>query len=320
MESIQCPFCPQQLFLPSEQIHQSVQCPACGRTFTAAPGVDERMTSAAPGAAPFGGPTPYAPQFAGVTPTAGSADDWDKVRLGVSLVYYGIVLVLLALLTAFVGGFVAALSGAEPIIWLVAGLVVVAAFAQVVLQIVGKVLCLRAPPDHGAHGLAVASLILAAGGFALTCSGAITTIAADGAVGAVGAFGGRNALQRTNTFGSWMSNLGQAADVIGTVVFVFFLRAAARCIGDEQLAASARQLLLLGGLALVVLLLMFFILLAGAGSPGDNIMVLIGSCAAAVVGLAAFLKYVGLLSRCRDELALHVRRTLRAARATSHDS
>jgi len=315
METIHCPFCPQQLALPPGQIPQSVQCPACGQTFTPPPSDDDRIKSPdEPGMVPFGGPTPYTPPVGSVLAVSGSADDWEKVRLGVSLIYYGIVILLLTILIAFLGGLAAAISGApEAIILLVGGLVVVAAFAQVVLQIVGKVLCLRAPTNHGARGLAIASLILAAVGFALTFSGAITTIAAEGAGGLLG---GPIALQRTNAIGSWMSNVGQVTDVIGIGVFVLFLRAVALSIGDEQLAASARQLLLLGGMVLVMLLMMFFIL-AGVGSRGDSIMALLGSCAAIVMAFAAFLKYVGLLSRCRDELALHVRRLRRAAREAS---
>lgn len=310
METIRCPFCPQQIALPSAQIPPSVQCPACGQTFTPPPSDAGWIKSPDEPRVPFGGPTPYTPQI-GVITASGSADDWDKVRQGISLIYTGIVILLVTVLVAFVGGFAAAAANAPtPIILLVGFLVIVAAFAQVVLQVIGKALCLRAPTAHGARALAIASLALTAAALALSVSGAITTIVAEGAVGLVGGPGG---LGRTGSVGSLMSNGGQVADMIGIALFILFLRAVALNLGDEQLAASARQLLLLGGMVLVMLLMMFFILM-GVGTRGESIMALLGSCAAIVMAFAAFLKYIGLLSRCRDELALHVHRLRRAAR------
>ena len=183
---VQCPFCPRRLQVPAELLGQQVQCPSCGQTFTAGaappllpPALQQHVTATEPAIGARSGTSPVNVEdipFVERVPEdqgPGDVEDWRKVRIGVSLVYYGLAALLLAFIVLVVGGGCAGAGGRDArllgaLVGMVGLLGMVANFA---LNLVGQVFCLWSPPEHSARGLAIIALVLTVAGPGLTVTG-----------------------------------------------------------------------------------------------------------------------------------------------------
>jgi predicted RNA-binding Zn-ribbon protein involved in translation (DUF1610 family) len=166
--------------------------------------------------------------------TGASDPGWLKVRSGLSLMYNGIVAVFIAMIVVVIaaiaiGGMeMRGGPGADP----PAGVMVVIGIGGLVLIIagicvlVGQAKCTNVPDDSGAKGFATGAIICTAGNIIASMAGGASQQQAIAAVG--------------NLLG-----------LIGYVLFVLFIRRAARALGDDELEASAGRFLAFGVLLFV---------------------------------------------------------------------
>lgn len=326
---VQCPFCPRKLQVPVEVLGQQVQCPSCGQTFTAgasvpppslAPAHRQHVTAAEP---PIGWRPETLPVSVEDIPFVervpeeqgpGDVEDWRKVRIGVSLVYYGLAALLLAFIVLVVGGGCAGAGGRDArllgaLVGMVGLLGLVANFA---LNLVGQVFCLWAPSEHSARGLAIIALVLAVAGPGLTVTGGFVTL--------IESASRISSTMRTTGpvppdspgIGPLLSSIGAVLSIFQVLAFVSFMRAAALCLRDGELALSVQPLLALVGIMAAVLIAALFLNATG-GSVGKALDKL-GIPALGFFGIAALLCVINViwygrvLAQMRSALGNHILR------------
>jgi hypothetical protein len=324
-DTIECPSCRRALRVPPQSFGMDVACPRCGQIFRAElshPQAPAPGPPAPAGAIPAPEPsTAFAPDpFAPPEPGIGGIDDWRKVRTGITLIWAGTLIgVLLVSFAVCVGMFAAmsiAASGGEPESALAGVLLVMvvfmfAALLNRVLECVGQIFCLWAPSEYGARRWAIAGLALFVAGFGLQLLGGVVSIVQ---LGAASQSLGAEFSETTENIGSIASYGGQALDLVNILVFLFFLRAVARCIEDRRLQDSVWQLLILAS-AVVVLTIGLLAVIFVATARDDTAFVrnlgIVGIGAACTIGvlfLAAFIWYIVLLWQVRAALTWHIRR------------
>jgi hypothetical protein len=186
--------------------------------------------------------------------------EWNKVRVGVTLVAIG-TLAQLAAIAFIIIGFVALFSELDAApraregpnagfmgTVCVAGLLGLASF---VLNLVGGCFCVYVPPFNGARTLAITSLVLLCVAILLACGGGI-------AAGIAGA--ARNAPRR----GGEQNPLSLIANFISLaqiVVFVVFMRQSAVTLGERGLARSIVFLLAYSVIAVVTSIALLLMLI-----------------------------------------------------------
>jgi hypothetical protein len=168
--------------------------------------------------------------------------------------------------------------------------------AGAIVRLIGNVMCLSASPKHGAKSLALAALVL--------------SIVALLGTGASMLFPPVN----------FLGNLATTAEFF---VFLFFLRALARCIRAADLEHSVKNLLILyavmvGGLVLMVVVAIIATAVGvAAGQGGANVgaglsmgLIVLGicGCAETLLALAALIWYVRVLIQARNELGYYLNR------------
>jgi hypothetical protein len=186
-----------------------------------------------------------------------------------------------------------AASAAPALLLVIVGLI---ALVGVIVTLIGNVMCLSAPPKHGAKNLAMAALVLSS--VALLAGGA-------------------------SMFFPQVNLLGNLASIAELFVFLFFLRALARCIRAADLEHGVKNLLILyavmvGGLVLMVVVAIIAAAVGvAAGQGGANIgaglsmgLVVLGVCGCAelLLALAALVWYVRVLIQARNEIAYYLDR------------
>src|SRR5262249_10333502 len=133
-------------------------------------------------------------------------------------------------------------------------------------------------------------------------------------LGAARALPGADLSDTTENLGSIASNLGQVLDLVNLVVFLFFLRAVARCIEDRKLQDNVKQLLILASAAVVLtigLLAVIFVAMAHDETALIRNMGILGigaACTILVLFLAAFVWYIVILWQARTALTWHIHR------------
>jgi predicted Zn finger-like uncharacterized protein len=194
--------------------------------------------------------------------------DWDKVRIGVGLVYLGICVVLGAMVIGLFGvpmtlvfesgWFVLGYSALAFLIIGVGGL----------MSFVGEIFCCFSPAKKGAQVLAMVTLGLTVLSFILNFIGAFVPL---------------------------LAPVSMIAGAAHAIVFMFYLRALALILKDRDLATSIFRLVigtgvlaLLGVLVLVLILVMFAGALGAAGagrsSAGGGLLAAVG-----IVGILVLL-------------------------------
>lgn len=164
----------------------------------------------------------------------GNARDprWKQVRSGLALLYYSVIAVLLSgilmLVTAATfGAILGGRKGGDPpaefmAIFLLFGLVVLGAG---IAMLIGYGRCANVPPESGARGFALGSIVCLVANVLLSMLSGATKIEA------------------LNAFGSCIA-------IVGWVLFILFIRTSATFLGNDELAASAKRFLVLGGVFL----------------------------------------------------------------------
>jgi hypothetical protein len=327
---VQCPYCPRKLQVPVEVLGQQVQCPSCGQTFTAgasapprplAPALQQHVTATEP---PIGSRTATLPapvedipfvERVPEDPGPGNVEDWRKVRIGVSLVYYGLAALLLAFIVLVVGGGCAGAGGRDArLLGVLVGLVgLLGLVANFAMNLVGQVFCLWAPPENSARSLAIIALVLAVAGPGLTVTGGFVTL--------IESFSRISSTMRTTgpmlppdspEVGPMLSNIGNVLSIFQMLAFLSFMRAAALCLRDGELALSVQPLLALAGVMAAIFIGILFLSATGGGV--GKALDKLGIPLLGFIGIAALLSviyviwYGRVLAQMRIALGNHILR------------
>lgn len=325
---VQCPFCPRKLQVPAEVLGQQVQCPSCGRTFVAGESAPEPQPPAAPDAAlaelyehvsesqpaAIVAPLPSLsvadearvpvsrPKAPAVEP--GSLEDWRKVRQGINLLYHGLVIGIVTMLSMMCAscGFSRRRSvdpESAALAMILGGLVMLAGLTSVSLHLVGQVFCLRSPLEHRARALARISLPLLLLGLGIVQLGAVA--------GWVG-----SSLQPFGQLGDPIANLGSIVMLAQLVVLLLYLRAIALNIRHHRLAVSIRQLIFLVAGIIAAFATMYGAIFAfnATGKSIDDLgpVIVPFACVQVVLALIFPVWYAVVLSELREAVAAYVRR------------
>ncbi|MBL8795643.1 MAG: hypothetical protein JNM56_17185, partial [Planctomycetia bacterium] len=320
---VQCPHCPRRLQVPAEVLGRAVQCPSCGQTFTAgvtAPAppvsaalpqhgiaVEPRLLPASPLPSPSPPSVEDIPWVERVPDEdmPGDVEDWRKVRIGVSLVYYGLAALILTFIFVVSGGGCVAAGGQEaPLFGLIVALVVVLSlFANFALNLVGQIFCLWAPAEHSARGLAIISLVLTIAGPGLTMTGGVVSVIEELSRPRP-LFATTTAAPRPPGVGPLISNIGNVLSVFQMLAFLSFLRATALCLKDGELALSVQPVLALAG---VMAALFIGILFLGAMGGGvEMALKKLGIPPLGALGIAALLALIFVIGYGRILLNMRV--------------
>ena len=149
----------------------------------------------------------------------------DYVQRGITFLYIGVLLLIAAVLS-----FVLAMLAKTTLLLIVSGLLVI---ASSLLSMIGRILCLTVPKQVGAT-----ALIYIAVGFDIMVL--LATVS--------------NMIPAMPNF----KNLSELLSVLGTVVFVIFLRKLATYINSDDLVQLASKILILSGVLVVVMLMSVF--------------------------------------------------------------
>ncbi len=195
---------------------------------------------------------------------------WNTVRIGLTLIRGGIATVFLgALAFAIVlvfywtfephGGFRNEPVAYRVLMFAAVGVVVVGGL----LALIGQSLCCAAPADSGARGLAVSSIICQGVYLLLTVLAVILLIAVES--------GRRRNQEGEHILVGMVALTALAVYTAAHVLFVLFLRSAARYFGKESTSRSAVSYLIyfgiLAGVSIVGLCLIFMATEAVRGGP-----------------------------------------------------
>ena len=166
-------------------------------------------------------PIPVANGYA----ASGGSNSFDYVQRGITFLYIGVLLLIAAVLS-----FVLAMLAKTTLLLIVSGLLVI---ASSLLSMIGRILCLTVPKQVGAT-----ALIYIAVGFDIMVL--LATVS--------------NMIPAMPNF----KNLSELLSVLGTVVFVIFLRKLATYINSDDLVQLASKILILSGVLVVVMLMSVF--------------------------------------------------------------
>jgi hypothetical protein len=194
-----------------------------------------------------------------------AAQSLYPLHRGISLVYYGLYLIVASILVAMVGGGVAAgvagPAGALVVMALVGGMV----FVGTVLGFAGRVVCLNAPDDLTGKNLIYVAVILDVICLAITAAGWFTTLP------------------------DIADQLYSLLALTATILFLIFLKQVAMYVSDSKSEQRAGNVLKIG-------IAVFITILAGVFFPP---LLLI----AVILMLVGFVVYVRLLMGLRTSLS-----------------
>jgi hypothetical protein len=194
-----------------------------------------------------------------------STESLRPLHRGISLVYYGLYLIVASILVAMVGGGVAAgvagRAGALTVMILVGGMV----FVGTVLGFAGRVVCLNAPDDLSGKNLIYVAVILDVICLAITAAGWFTTLP------------------------GIADQLHSLLALTATILFLVFLKSVAAYVSDSESERRAGNVLKIG-------VGVFFTMLVGVFFPPLLLIALL-------LMLVGFVVYVLLLMGLRTSLS-----------------
>lgn len=235
--------------------------------------------------------------------------DLLKVSKGLKLVYWGLVVVIIAGVLGFLGGQAAGRIGETPLL-VVRGIAEVIGFVGTIIGLVGRYYCLSTPPKaRTAKSRITLSFVFAA------CA------SVGSLVSSVGTFAHLPLLPSILVGG-----VGSLLGIAGVILFLLFAKALAEFIRRGQLADDADDVLklvygLLGcqviGLGLSVVIV---VITAGGWAEAAGGIGVVG-CIAVVVGLAALvlsimalIKGARLLTELSDAVRVHAKKVRKKER------
>ena len=236
---------------------------------------------------PFSGdPTnPYAsPQVEMILPPGvrwaqADSPSLRQTGVGLTLVYYGIVTVLLSIVVIAVGGFVAAASRSQMALGAVFILGGLGVIVGSILNFVGPLVCLVVPAESGAKGLIVGSVIFQ---LANVIHSVVVLVA-------------------PRLIPETTSKVLNLLGLVAAVLFVLFMKQLSEYIGRPDLAARARNVLVAAAALFVIGVVVAVAIAATAGPAGLAglgllmIVLLIGA-------LIVFVMYANLIDALRKAL------------------
>lgn len=211
------------------------------------------------------------------------------VHVGLSLVYYGIVLLILGVLVGVGGGLAA---GQVPGVGGL-GAVALVSFSGMglaglgaIFWFVGPLLCLPVPSESGAKGTIIVSVVLQFANFVISPIMVVFDLPFE--------------------LGPWgplvEGMIGPLAAVAGAVAFVLFMRQLALFIGQVELAVRSGRVLT-GGILLVVL---WLAALASAFTGAAESFAMIFGLGLLLGGLVLFVMYANLVNDLRKQLRAQI--------------
>ena len=224
---------------------------------------------------------PYASPEAEITMAPGASwaqevsPSLRRTGLGLTLVYYGIITLLLCVLVVMTGAVAAAAAGPR-LGMLVMGVAGIGMLLGVILMFVGPFFCLAVPEESGAKGLIVGCVVFQ---LANITFGFMNWFAPD----------------LLPPVGERVLNL---LGIIGSVLFILFMGRLSAFIGRDDLALRAKNILILGGImiGLVVLVVLMEAL------PVAPILRLVIGIVMIILGLIVFVMYANLINALRHAL------------------
>jgi hypothetical protein len=213
------------------------------------------------------------PSMKGMVMGRADASDpgWRRVRSGLATLYYSLFVIIAALIVIAVGGIGLGVAGQDmddpPIAFFIllgiGGLTILAAGIG---TIVGQILCISVPEYSGARGLVIGAVVCMVLNILFSMVGGATDNDA-------------------------ISGVGSLISLIGSILFILFMRRAATYLNDHQLASSAGKFLIFG----IVLFVAIFFCAIVAGllqQPAILAIVVIVVLVAALVGFVWYLRLI----------------------------
>jgi hypothetical protein len=199
---------------------------------------------------------------------------WRRVRSGLATMYYSYIIVFACLLVMAIAlGVAGAMAGpqgggAEPPMgaMIVVGLCGITILGAAIAVIVGQCMCTAVPELSGARGLAIGAAVCMVGNILFSFVGGAVANPA-------------------------VSGLGSLVSIIGSVLFILFIRRAAMYLNDHQLATSAIRFIIFG----VSLFVGFFVFAVVAGVLQMPAMFAVVGVVFIVAALVGFIWYMRLI-------------------------
>jgi hypothetical protein len=232
---------------------------------------------------------PYASPEADITPVPLSEamlTDLPGLRttgIGLSLVYYGIIILLLTLIGTVPAGFLVASIPAIGFLVLAAGVVVLAAS---LMMFVGQVLCLAVPSQTGANVYIIVAVVMQIASFVQSFLPVIQQFA-----------------PRVR-FSQPITLLLNSLGVISLIFFVLFMRRLSLFLGRNNLARRARNLLIFSAILVPVGVAAFL-----ANNSRDSSFFVFG-VVLILDALICFVMYADLINALRKVLLRKPRRDI----------
>lgn len=198
-----------------------------------------------------------------------------QTGLGLTLIYIGIIVLLLSLMVMFFGGMALAAVGPGAMV-AVFGMATFAIIIAFVLMFVGPLVCMAVPAETGAKGFLIGSVVFQLANLGFVIASIFISLP----------------IATTPVMGGAVQVMGP----IGFLLFVMFLKKLSQYIGRDDLARSA-QTILVGILVIIGLGVVMAVGLMG----GVPILGLLG-IVVALGALILFVMYANLVNSLRKAL------------------
>jgi predicted RNA-binding Zn-ribbon protein involved in translation (DUF1610 family) len=204
---------------------------------------------------------------------------WQKVRSGLATLYYCTMVIVVAMIVLAVGSvIVGAGAGGGPndappaVLFVMMGLVGLVILGAAIGALVGQVRCTKVPENSGARGFANGAVICTVANVLAAVVGTAVNVQA-------------------------IASIGNLLAVIGSVLFILFIRRSAAYLGNNDLSASAGTFLFFGA-SVVVGAFMLGMVAMILKIPA--ILGIVGL--AAIAGLVSFVWYLRLIKSLMDTI------------------
>jgi hypothetical protein len=207
-----------------------------------------------------------------------TASSLRTVAMGLGLVYAGLCLLVLAVMVALLGGF--ALDPQTVLV--IAGLM---ALVAIVLDTIGRVRCLSMPDDgSGARVIVIVSVIF-------SLAALVMQLISLG-----------NLFLDLGIFPQLMQLFSMPVSLVGSILFLFFLRALALYVRREDYAGRAITVLVIGGISVMGYLGLVFMALTGAAIniASGALGILALAFVVLVLGIITLIRYGNLLTYMKE--------------------
>jgi len=205
----------------------------------------------------------------GVLNTPGNLNNpaWLIVRSGLATIYNCVGILFGTILLMFLLGVILGAMNAGPdraaeppaammIVFGIAGLVIMGSGIGI---LVGQVRCTNVPHESGAHGFAVGAILCLVANILLSLAGGATNSPA-------------------------LSGIGSLLSMIGSILFMLFIKRSATYLNNYELASSAKKFLIFGVVMFVGMIALG--ILAAVGAPVLVLIIGVGALVGGLISIA----------------------------------